>query len=380
MRIPPAGRRAANPRGRLCHRLWRLRRVSLQVSDRSRFGLSAEAAGRRAGGETCDTPRPVYQTDRMGRMPGGREDEWLWGWDETPGIVSVWAEADGRALVWRRVAGELVREEERFRPWVLVDRAVRADGVRCEERAGPGSLRYLVSAEDGRTLARAGRWRELGKGSALVLPPEEQYLVTTGRTYFRGLKFDELRRMQFDLETTGLDPEHDRIFLIAMRDPWGVAETLEDGDEAELIRRLVERVRAADPDVIENHNLHGFDLPFLDRRARKLGVPLALGRTGPPGLRQRAARRGTDSGNDDGRRVRFVAPGRELIDPLDAVLRYDFATRELPNHGLKAVARHLGIASPNREHIRGDQVYAVYRRDAERVRRYARADVEEAAG
>ena len=311
-------------------------------------------------------------------MPGGREDEWLWGWDETPGIVSVWAEADGRALVWRRVAGELVREEERFRPWVLVDRAVRADGVRCEELAGPGSLRYLVSAEDGRTLARAGRWRELGKGSALVLPPEEQYLVTTGRTYFRGLKFDELRRMQFDLETTGLDPEHDRIFLIAMRDPWGGAETLEDGDEAELIRRLVERVRAADPDVIENHNLHGFDLPFLDRRARKLGVPLALGRTGPPGLRQRGARRGTDS--DDGRKVRLVAPGRELIDTLDAVLRYDFATRDLPNHGLKAVARHLGIAGPDREEIRGDQVYAVYRRDAERVRRYARADVEEAAG
>ena len=44
--------------------------------------------------------------------------------------------------------------------------------------------------------------------------------------------------------------------------------------------------------MIENHNLHGFDLPFLDRRARMLGVPLALGRIGPPGLRQRAARRG----------------------------------------------------------------------------------------
>jgi len=150
----------------------------------------------------------------MGPMPGGREDEWLWGWDETPGIVSVWAEADGRAVVWRRVAGELVREEERFRPWVLADRAVQADGVRCEELAGPGSLRYLVSAEDGRTLARAGRWRELGKGSALVLPPEEQYLVAAGRTYFRGLKFDDLRRMQFDLETTGLDPERDRICLL----------------------------------------------------------------------------------------------------------------------------------------------------------------------
>jgi hypothetical protein len=38
-----------------------------------------------------------------------------------------------------------------------------------------------------------------------------------------------------------------------------------------------------------------------------------------------------------------------------------------------------GVAGPEREQIRGDQVYAVYRRDAERVRRYATADVKEVA-
>ena len=39
-------------------------------------------------------------------------DEWLWGWDPTPGIVSVWAEGDGRATVWRRIAegGALIKE------------------------------------------------------------------------------------------------------------------------------------------------------------------------------------------------------------------------------------------------------------------------------
>src|SRR4029077_10228331 len=45
----------------------------------------------------------------------------------------------------------------------------------------------------------------------------------------------------------------------------------------------------------------------------------------------------------------------------------------------KAVARALGVAALEREHIRGDQVHAVYRRDPERVRRYASADVEEVA-
>src|SRR5206468_1427590 len=149
--------------------------------------------------------------------------------------------------------------------------------------------------------------------AVLVLPAEEQYLVATGRNYFRDLLFDRLHRLQFDLETTGLDPHADRIFMIAIRYAWGANELLEaraDGDagEAELIRTLVAKIQAADPDVIENHNLHGFDLPFLDARARRLGVPLALGRIGPPGLRQRNARRGTSSRGDESRRVRFIAP------------------------------------------------------------------------
>lgn len=164
-----------------------------------------------------------------------REDEWVWGWDSTPGIVSVWADLGGRASVWRRIpkSGELVREEARFRPWLVLDRLddlhhlgdrLGPDG--CEEASvtyreldGLGSLRFLVSAEDGRSLItavldgankrlgrRVSHLRELGKEAVLAVAPEEQYLVATGRTYFRDLSFDDLHRMQFDLETTGLNP------------------------------------------------------------------------------------------------------------------------------------------------------------------------------
>ena len=43
------------------------------------------------------------------------------------------------------------------------------------------------------------------------------------------------------------------------------------------------------------------------------------------------------------------------------------------------MARHFGVARPAREHIAGSCVYEVFRRDPERVRRYARDDVDEAA-
>lgn len=352
-----------------------------------------------------------------------REEQWLWGWDPAPGIVSVWAEPDGRAFVWRRSpeSGALLREDVRFRPWLLLaalddlqhlgarlraeQPGVPADAITYQELTGPGALRYLVRAHDGRSLARAllhgasrrlGRAlshvRELGPEGVLALAPEEQYLVASGRTYFRGLGFDRLRRAQVDLETSGLDPAHDRIFLVALRGPDGTVELLEAAapdasGEAALIRRFAVRLQELDPDVIENHNLHGFDLPFLARRAARLGVPLALGRLPGAGLRTRPAARGAQLEPEPGdpqpelaRRTRFTLPGRELIDTLDAVRRHDFAVRELPGHGLKAVARHLGLESPAREHVPGARVYEVYQRDPERVRRYARDDVEQAAG
>ncbi|NNC21429.1 DNA polymerase II [Corallococcus exiguus] len=355
--------------------------------------------------------------------PHPLEDEWLWGWDPTPGIVSVWAEPDGRAFIWKRQQGThaRLREDARYRPWVLLSSlqdlehlgdALRPEGMppvpgamTFRELEGPGALRFLVSADDGRALAsavlkgaskrldqRVGHLRDLGPAAALVLPPEEQYLVATGRTYFRDLVFDDLRRLQFDLETTGLDPSRDRIFLVAVRDPDGRAETLEvtaDGDagEADLLRRLVARIREADPDVVENHNLHGFDLPFLDQRAKRLNVSLALGRAGLPGLRHRPSARGAALNRGPGgrdadamRRARYTVPGREFIDTLDAVRRHDFAARDLPGHGLKAVARHLGLSGPDRELIPGARVHEVFLKDPERVRRYAREDVTEAAG
>lgn len=379
---------------------------------------SLVGAERRRSKDRACGPGPACCYWRLATLPTPeRQAEWLWGWDPTPGIVSIWAEPSGQASVWRRCGPELelVREQARYRPWLLLaslddvrhlgadlqpEGASSSARVTYRELEGGGELRFLVSADNSRALTsavltgasrRSSRTlrslRDLPDQELLSLAPDEQYLIASGRTYFRDLGYDDLRRLSFDLETTGLDPERDRIFLVALRDPDGETTLLEapsPRDEAELIRKLVRAVEAADPDVIENHNLHGFDLPFLARRARRLGVGLTLGRA--PGLFTRPAARGAaveelQEGDGPGRarRTRFSVVGRELLDSMDAVLRYDFASRSLPGHGLKAVARHFGLASAEREQIRGARVYDVYRTDPERVRRYATADVNEAS-
>ena len=316
-------------------------------------------------------------------------DAWLFGTDPTPGIVSVWAERDGRALVWRRVDGTLVCERERFRPWVFADSLLDFEQLEPSERAavtvseleGQG-YRFLLEADDGRALERAilaGASRRLGHEVRRVndleayfqYGPVDQYLMRSGRAYFRGLAFADLHRLQFDLETTALEASQGRVFMVAVRDSSGFETVLEaptERDEAGLIRALCDLVRERDPDVLENHNLMGFDLPFLQGRAAALGVRLELGRRpGPTGLVSIQGRR----------EARFSLAGRELLDTMDAVWRHDFVARDMPSHRLKDVARYFGVASPDREYIAGADVAQTYFADPERVRRYALDDVRE---
>src|SRR5438552_14487331 len=200
-----------------------------------------------------------------------------------------------------------------------------------------------------------------------------------GRVYFRGMVYDDLHRLQFDLETTALDPHRGRIFMVSMRDNRGLTMTIDaptPGEEADLITRLCALIRDRDPDVIENHNLFGFDLPFLEQRAEVLGIPLILGRVGGPTLLERREET-LAIGPEARRRTRYSLAGRELIDTLDAVRRHDFVVRDMPSHSLKDVARYFGIAAPNRVYLDGATIFETYRHDPARVRHYALDDVTE---
>jgi DNA polymerase I len=333
----------------------------------------------------------------------------VFGIDPTPGIVSVAVRADGSVTIWRRVDGQVRRETDTHEPWFLArsldvlaplgDRLVPLQrGQPIPEKAlagyetlaGDNHYRLLVRVrrlgDVDEALMRGYRQRHAGlqvealremRGEIYIRSQVEQYLIMRGCTYFKGLSYDDVRRMQIDLETTDLSPERGAIFMIALRDNHGFERILDGAPERELIAELVRLVVERDPDIIENHNIMGFDLPFLITRARRGGVRLALGRDGGEFEEY------TDSlkvGPESQRFRRYALAGREIIDTLHAVQRYDAVVRHMRQHTLKTAARYFGVAREDREYVEGRQIHAEYQRDPERVRRYALHDVEEVDG
>jgi DNA polymerase elongation subunit (family B) len=333
----------------------------------------------------------------------------LFGRDPTEGIVSVTADRAGRVVEWRRAGDVVTRHQARFLNWFLVrDPQLLADlpstTLAPEDLAGPlpalptglglvhlrgnNPFRYLAltdrlpelepaildvhakrSGEHPRSLSGLG-------GEVYWRPPAEQYLAITGHTYFKGMSYADVRRLQFDLETTGLDEKRDRIFMISMSDSTGFRTCLDTAEmsERELLEQFVTLVQQQDPDVLENHNIFEFDIPFLIQRASALGVDLALGRD-----------RGGFSRSPDQVKVgersdpftRYSLAGREIVDTLHAVKRYGAIVRDMRYHGLKQAARYFGVARIDREYVHGPEIWNTFQVDPERVRRYACDDVAE---
>ena len=123
--------------------------------------------------------------------------------------------------------------------------------------------------------------------------PVQHYLTARGRTLFKGMRFEDLRRLQIGIATTVSDgfefsnPERDPIAAVALSDSTGWEEVLvvePDSIESErtTLDTLTSVIQTRDPDVIEGHNLFKFDLPFVTARAKKLKVRLAWGRDASP--------------------------------------------------------------------------------------------------
>ncbi|MCL6536423.1 MAG: DNA polymerase [Armatimonadetes bacterium] len=312
--------------------------------------------------------------------PALEYDPVLFGKDPTPYIVAV-EPIDSRIRLFIREGGQLRTVEEPFRPWLLSDMRMAMDGVHWQELKGElegrRMLKYLAVC-DGREVFEELRraLREAHREIIAYGSFARQYLMQSGKTLFKGMTFADLHHVQLDIETSTLTPDQQgaQILMIALSDTRGYEAVL-DGDEKQILEQLVERIQALDPDVIEGHNLFGFDLPYLAARAQALGVPLRLGRDGSE-LRFGSPRQCIIGANSRTFTPAFVH-GRHLMDTYLSVQRFDIGRGELEGYGLKEVAQQLGIAAPDRIYLEREQIPDLWRTDPETVRRYCLQDVHE---
>jgi len=327
-------------------------------------------------------------------------DPLLFGASADEGIVAIEHAQKGSGdemVVFTRRDGTLEQHREPFRPFIVAAKAALGGDlpVACERTAfdGGGELDTLLEFQTWRDCRDARSWlaKETGFTASspfapylVVSDPVQQFLMRSGKTSFLGIEFEDLHRMQVDIECfTGgdynfcsADREADRIIAIAVSDHTGWSQVLSGAelDEPALLEAFVALVQERDPDVIEGHNIFNFDLPYIVKRAERHGVKLALGRDGSV-PRQRASR--FSAGERTIAYTRFDVYGRHVVDTLFLVQSYDVVHRELDGYGLKSVAVHFGVAAEERTYIEGDQISDVFLKEPERLADYVRDDVVE---
>jgi hypothetical protein len=201
----------------------------------------------------------------MATITADQLDAILYGHDRTPRIVAVEPAGRDRVRLYQRQPDDTVTSQMApFHPWLLLTEPPvwpeRAEQISPRELAGPHPLRYLVRCATWSVFVDLReRVRAAGSPFLALSSPVEQHLLITGQTLFKEMRFDDLLRLQFDIETVGLDPRapDGRLLMIALSTNRGHAQTIgaPGDDEPTILRAFTAALRAIDPDIVEGHNV-----------------------------------------------------------------------------------------------------------------------------
>ena len=314
----------------------------------------------------------------------------LFGADATPRIVAIELGETGTVKVYRREKdGSTITEVEPFHPFVWADSDVVDLGIEAEKLAGDLKYGWRIVVDSWKELiALRNGLKNAGRDFFALSDPVQHYLTATGRTLFKDLPFEELKRLQlevlsFEEPVAGVADAGptDHIMSIALSDNTGWEELLivdpQNVDESEhaALKRLTSLIKERDPDVIEGHNLFRFDLPYLVARAKKNKTKLDWGRSGGF-LRSRPSRLQIAEKTID--YPKFTIDGRHFVDTFLLAQFYDIGMRTLSGFERLDVARHFGFCDTEElSALTGKELQRAYIDHAEKFRRRALCAVRE---
>jgi DNA polymerase I len=319
------------------------------------------------------------------------ENTLLFGSDPTPRIVAIELGDTGTVKVYRREKdGSTTTEIKPFHPFVWCDSDVTDLNIDAEKLAGDLRYGWRVSVNSWKELiALRNGLKAAGRSFFALSDPVQHYLTHTGRTLFKGLALEELRRLQLEVlsfvggetEIPDASQAADHLMSIALSDNSGWEELIvvdpakvEESERAAL-KRLTAIIKERDPDVIEGHNLFRFDLPYLVARARKAKVKLDWGRSGGF-LRSRPSRLQIAEKTID--YPKFTVDGRHFVDTFLLAQFYDVGMRSLSGFERIDVAQHFGLTDEAQiSSLSGKELQRAYLEDTDRFRQRALCAVRE---
>src|SRR2546429_1675838 len=224
------------------------------------------------------------------------ENSLLFGSDPTQRIVAIELGDTGTVKFYRREPdGSTITDIEPFHPFVWCDSDVSDLNIDAEKLAGDLRYGWRISVNSWKELiALRNGLKSAGRSFFALSDPVQHYLTHTGRTLFKGLAFEELRRLQLEVllfvggetEIPDTSQPSDHIMSIALSDNTGWEELIvvdpakvEESERAAL-KRLTAIIKERDPDVIEGHDLFRVHFPLLVARSKKLKTKLDWGRSG----------------------------------------------------------------------------------------------------
>src|SRR5437660_3576649 len=314
----------------------------------------------------------------------------LFGADSTLRIVAIELGEAGTVRVYRREKdGSTIADVEPFHPFVWCDSDIVDLGIEAEKLAGDLKYGWRVTVDSWKELItlRNGL-KKAGRNFFAFTDPVQHYLTATGRTLFKELPFEELKRMQLEVLSfaepiTGVaDPgPTDHLMSIALSDKSGWEELIivdqKNAEESErnALKRLTSLIEERDPDVIEGHNLFRFDLPYLVTRAPRAKAKLNWGRSGGF-LRSRRPRLQIAEKTID--YPKFTIDGRHFVDTFLLAQFYDVGMRTLSGFERVDVARHFGFCdSEELSLLTGKELQRAYIENDEKFRQRALCAVRE---
>lgn len=216
----------------------------------------------------------------------------------------------------------------------------------------------------------------------LVVTPQEQFLISTGKRFFKGYEdYDDILRLIFDLETTGLNTETDKIEQFGIRFNRPVkykgkyitferifeikGNTEEERKQSELqnIINFLKIIYTFRPDVITAHNGEEFDWNIIIGACKRLGTSIEeISKIYFDGQPIRKDERETilKLGGEIEKFHRTIVPGIIITDSLHAVRRAQALDSNMLFSNLKYVSIYSDIVKENRVYLPGENISKTY--------------------